>query len=174
MTEKTGMTKEEIEADNFRFYKKFAPWISDECAWNWAKSPLRDKNGLAVPDKLGLLYIATDINRLGEYKIGRTFHNDPFKRELHTTSPYYKVLYMAVSRDIVNEEMKIHKWCKKFLGAHLKFDHAKEWFKLDDDYLQFVIDKFHFVKAEHPMTQLRWIKYYDPDETAASISPEYT
>lgn len=145
------MTKEnEVEKDNFSFYKSFAPWISDECAWNWAKNPMTDKNGICVPDDMGLLYIATDTSRPGEYKIGRTSCNNPFTREIHTTSPNYKVLYMAVSRDVVRDETRCHKWMKKFLSAHIKYEHAKEWFKLDDDYLKFVIDKFHFVKAERP------------------------
>lgn len=30
-------TKEVVEKENFDFYKDFAPWISDECAWNWAR-----------------------------------------------------------------------------------------------------------------------------------------
>lgn len=150
-------TKEVVEAQNFRFYKSFAPWISDECAWNWARNVLKDENGIARPDDMGLLYIATDTSRPDEYKIGRTSGNDPFKREMHTTSPNYRILYMAVSRDVVKDEARIHRWCKERLRSHIKYDYAKEWFKLDNDYLQFVIDKFHFVKAERPQTYMRWV-----------------
>ena len=150
-------TKEEVETQNFRFYKSFAPWISDQCAWNWARSTLKDENGMARPDDMGLLYIATDTSRPDEYKIGRTSSNDPFKREMHTTSPSYKILYMAVSRDVVKDETRLHKWCKERLKSHIRYTHAKEWFKLNKDYLQFVIDKFHFVKAERPQTYMRWV-----------------
>lgn len=149
--------KEAIERENFNLYKNFAPWISDDAAWNWAKNPLRDENGICTGDDMGLLYIATDVSRPGEYKIGRTWCNDPFKRELHTASPLYKVLYMAVSRNVVKDEAIVHKWCTKKLGAHIKYDHAKEWFRLDDDYLQFVIDRFHFVKAERPLRYMKWL-----------------
>lgn len=152
------MTTKEVEKDNFDFYKSFAPWLSDECAWNWAKNPMKDEEGLTKPDDMGLLYIATDTSRPNEYKIGRTSCNDPFKREIHTTSPHYKVLYMAVSRDVVKDEGRIHKWCTNMLGTHIKYDHANEWFRLDSDYLQFVIDKFHFVKAERPFEYMVWKK----------------
>lgn len=151
------LTVEEVERNNFNFYKNFAPWLSDETAWNWARSPLRDEKGICKGDDMGLLYIATDTSRPGEYKIGRTWCNDPFTRELHTTSPNYKILYMAVSRDVVKDEARVHKWCSDMLKSHIKYKKAKEWFKLDDDYLQFVIDKFHFVKAERPFKYMKWL-----------------
>lgn len=115
-----------------------------------------DENGITLADDMGLLYIAADTSHPGEYKIGKTNCNDPFRRELHTTSPRYKMLYMSVSRSVAEDEKKVHKWCKDILKAHIKFDHAKEWFRLDDDYLQFIIDKFDFVKAERPKEYIKW------------------
>lgn len=146
----------EVDENNFNFYKRFAPWISDEQAWYWTRNPRHDENGITLADDMGLLYIATDTSHPGEYKIGKTNCNDPFRRELHTTSPRYKMLYMSVSRSVAEDEKKVHKWCKDILKAHIKFDHAKEWFRLDDDYLQFIIDKFDFVKAERPKEYIKW------------------
>lgn len=146
----------EIVTDNFNFYKDFAPWLSDECAWEWARNPLKDKKGFTIPDNMGLLYIATDTSRPGEYKIGRTSCNDPFEREIRTTSPCYKILYMAVSRNVAKDETRVHKWCKYMLKSHIEYEKSNEWFRLDEDYLQFVIDKFHFVKAKRPLTYMRW------------------
>ena len=99
--------------------------------------------------KHGFCYIGIDLNWKGFFKIGKTIDPTCKSRQSKTINPNYKILYRTrnVSKDCYELESEIHNLLRKF-KVQSKNNGCNEWFKLSDEELNDIINKYNFVKLE--------------------------
>lgn len=97
--------------------------------------------------RVGYCYIGIDSNWKGYYKIGRTIDPTCKTRQNSTINPNYKIIYRTKMGYEHSEEVEkeIH---NSLSNNHIADNACTEWFKLSDEELNNIINKYNFVKLE--------------------------
>ena len=95
----------------------------------------------------GYCYIGIDTNWYGFYKIGKTIDPSCKSRTSHSINPNYKIIYRTkdLYKNVNGLEEKIHHQLSDFRIENQKYT---EWFKLSDEQLNSIINKYNFIKLE--------------------------
>lgn len=98
------------------------------------------------PKERGVVYIGVDDNFNSYYKIGKSRDPSCKTRMSRTINPNYRILYVT---DVIDEPLKVEKEIHDKL-KYQKFEKngCKEWFKLEGNMLESIINEYSFHKLE--------------------------
>ena len=96
---------------------------------------------------IGYCYIGIDENWSGYYKIGKTMDATCRTRVYSSVNPNYKIIYRTKDfyKNATGLEAKIH---NSLNSNRIQKNGCTEWFKLSNEELNNIINKYNFVKLE--------------------------